>query len=769
MKRFLAAFVFAVFPFLSIAQKVGVVLSGGAAKGIAHIGVLKALEENEIPIDYIVGTSMGGIIGGCYAAGMSPEQIEHLVLSPEFLRWVNGSPEKGYNYFYHQPEDNPGFLKLNLALDSTFTFQLNSSLANDVSLNFALAEYTAQASAISNYNFDSLFVPLRIVAADIFTQSEVILSKGVLSDALRATLTVPVFYNPVRVDGRFLYDGGVYNNFPVDVAQENFQPDVIIGVNVSSKVFKEYPYDRDEKLISNSLLYLLLDKSDPAKIPENGVFIQPNLDGYSAFDFARAKSLIDSGYAQTLRQIEEIREKIPTRHACDSVAIRRNKFLDKSKPFQFQGLSFRGFHSKQREYIRRVFNRKKDYDKIQSLDEIKKAYFRLVSEDYFSNVYPRIQYDTSRNTFNLHLSKRPQQNFQVDLGGVVATRDISNIYLGLNYFHFNRRLTHYYLGIQTGSFYKNADVSLRLDFPKSFFVQPELSYNNWNYVENEDLLENFSFNDISTILDRVNRSYGLTIGFPFKESYKSTVSIHGFNNVDRFANGNLFKSGDILDKLQTRGYSAGVAMYANSMNRKQYPSSGSSFYLSGYYFNVHEEYQPGNTSVLYNTPVIHRHLDWFRLKGSVEHYLGRGRFHPGYLVEGVYSNQPYFVNYFSTIINMPAFYPLQDSRTLILENFRAPKYLAIGSRNVWNVIGKLDLRLEGFLFKPFERIVNSAQMPIENTENLSQAYFCAGGSLVYHTLIGPLSLSFNYYDDQENKYGILFHAGFLLFNSHSLE
>ncbi len=85
------------FLFLGSAQKVGLVLSGGASKGLAHIGVIKALEENEIPIDYIVGTSMGGIIGGCYASGMSPEQIEHMILSPEFLRWVTGTPEQGYS------------------------------------------------------------------------------------------------------------------------------------------------------------------------------------------------------------------------------------------------------------------------------------------------------------------------------------------------------------------------------------------------------------------------------------------------------------------------------------------------------------------------------------------------------------------------------------------------------------------------------------------------------------------------------------------------
>ena len=92
------------------AQKVAVVLSGGAAKGIAHIGVLKALEENEIPVDYVVGTSMGGIVAGCYAAGMSPEQIEELMLKENLLRWINGQLEDGYNYYYNKDDNHPSFV-----------------------------------------------------------------------------------------------------------------------------------------------------------------------------------------------------------------------------------------------------------------------------------------------------------------------------------------------------------------------------------------------------------------------------------------------------------------------------------------------------------------------------------------------------------------------------------------------------------------------------------------------------------------------------------
>lgn len=160
-------------------QKVGLVLSGGGAKGIAHIGVLKALEEHNIPINYIVGTSMGGIVGGCYAAGMSPKEIETMVLSDDFLRWVNGQPEPGQTPHYFAHDENPGFIKLNFNLDSTLTAKINSSLANDVSLNFALAEKMAQAEAISKRNFDSLFVPFRAMASEVFTQNQVVLGSGV--------------------------------------------------------------------------------------------------------------------------------------------------------------------------------------------------------------------------------------------------------------------------------------------------------------------------------------------------------------------------------------------------------------------------------------------------------------------------------------------------------------------------------------------------------------------------------------------------------------
>jgi NTE family protein len=746
------------------AQKVGLVLSGGAAKGLAHIGVLKALEENEIPIDYIVGTSMGGIIGGCYAAGMSPDQIEHIMLSEEFLRWINGLPERGYNYYYHEGEVNPHFVKLHLSLDSILNFQLNTSIASDVSLNFALAENVAQASAIAGNNFDSLFIPLRVVAADIFTQNQVVLSKGNLSDALRATQTVPFFYNPIRVDGKYLFDGGVYNNFPVDVAQKDFKPDVIIGSNVSSKIYNEYPYDLDEKLIANSLLFLLLDKSDPASVPENGIYIQPDLGGYTSFDFGQARSMIDSGYVQTMRQIDEIRKKVGKTRTCDEVAESRNKFNARNAPYVFDKLTFKGFNSKQQRYLRRIFHYNPEQRKFLYYNDVKRNYFRLVSEDYFKNVYPNIFYDTLTQRFQFQLTRRPQKNFQVDFGGVIASRDVSNIFLGLNFYSFNNQLIHFYTGFQTGNFYKAAVVKARFDFPFQAYAEPVLAYNNWDYLESDDLL---SDNVTPTVLRRINRRYGIHFGWPLGNLFKNTIGVEGLNNIDNYGNRAVFVSSDTLDNLRVSGFKAELAFSASTLNRKQYASSGQAYSIVAQYFNVRENHIPGNTS-FDNLNIIRSHR-WFRLRASAEKYFDAGWFRPGFYAEGVFSNQPFFTNYKGTIINAPAFFPLQDSRTLLLENFRAFNYLGAGIRNVFSLRNKLDFRVEGYLFKPIEYLQPNTNQEAVKVNDLKMLFFTGTAGLVMHSPIGPISLSFNYYDDEENQLGVLLHVGFLMFNKHSLE
>lgn len=746
------------------AQKVGLVLSGGAAKGMAHVGVLKALEENEIPIDYIAGTSMGGIVAGCYAAGMSPQQIEEIMLSKEFLGWVNGRLEQGYNYYYNRPDDNPSVLKINLSVDTTFNFNLNSTIANDLSLNFALAEVMAQPSAIARGNFDSLFIPLRVVASDIFTQTEVVIRSGSLSDALRATQTVPFFYKPIKVDDKYLFDGGVYNNFPVDVIQNDFNPEVIIGSNVSSKVYDEYPYGEDEKLISRSLLYMLLDKSDPSKIPATGVYIQPNLKGMSSFDFARVRAMIDSGYAQTIRQMDEIKRKIDpsSLRTCEQVAEARNKFNNKTPALQIERLTYQGFNSKQQRYMDKFFNngRRPLY-----FTDVKKGYYKLVSDDYFHNVYPSFLFDPSRKQYSFQLSKRPQNDFQIDFGGVISTRNISTMYLGVNYYYFHRALTHIMSNFYAGNFYKSAQVKARIDFAGfgRFHLEPEATFNNWDFLEGKDLvLDNIQ----PTVLNRIDRKVGVAVGVPIGTGFKASAYSYYVNNLDRYIDSEVFVSTDTLDELRIAGYRTGLMLSSNNLNRKQYASQGRKYQFSFDWFSVRETFTPGSTSAIETEESEHR--AWVRGKVSLEQYFKKGFYSSGYLLEGVISNQPFFSNYQGTIINASPFNPMQDSPTLLLENFRAFNYVAGGWRNVFSIRKNLDFRLEGYVFKPFERITQQNDQRPTLSQDFERFYFAGTAGLVLHSSVGPISLNVNYYNDRENQLGAFLHVGFLLFQKTSL-
>jgi len=162
---------------------------------------------------------------------------------------------------------------------------------------------------------------------------------------------------------------------------------------------------------------------------------------------------------------------------------------------------------------------------------------------------------------------------------------------------------------------------------------------------------------------------------------------------------------------------------------------------------------------------------WFQLRIRAEQYFNRSSvYRPGYVLEAVLSDQPSFVNYRGTIINTPAFLPLVDSPTLLLENFRSFNYLAAGMRNVFVIRSNLDFRLEAYGFKPLEiltRDTNNDGVVIET--DYTRVFLAASAQLVMHSPIGPISLATNYYDDDQNRWAVFLHVGYLLFGSHSLQ
>src|SRR5262249_478435 len=159
------------------AQRVGLVLSGGGARGLAHVGVIKALEDNHIPIDYIAGSSAGAIVGSLYAQGYTPQQMDSIVRSDEFYNWATATIHQHYTYYFRKKEDNASWINLKFSLDSVIQTTLPTSIVSSVLADYAMMENTAAIISKAHYNFDSLFVPFRCVAADIQNKQTIIFRK----------------------------------------------------------------------------------------------------------------------------------------------------------------------------------------------------------------------------------------------------------------------------------------------------------------------------------------------------------------------------------------------------------------------------------------------------------------------------------------------------------------------------------------------------------------------------------------------------------------
>lgn len=776
--RCLKYFLYLLF-FLSVnktyAQKVGLVLSGGGAKGIAHIGILKALEENNIPIDYITGTSMGGIVGAMYAAGYSPAQIEKIALSRDFQDWVGGRYTSDYSFFFQKKSINPSILTAKLSVDSNLRLSVRSNLVNDIPLNFALLELFSQASAISKDNFDNLFVPYRCMVSDVLSQTSITVSKGSLAEAVRATMTVPLIYRPIKLEEKYVFDGGLYNNFPADIMKSSFNPDIMIGSNVSSKNFNEYPKSTDDRLMNRLMIFMFLSKSDSTLIGKNGIYIQPDLAGYSVSNFNPVAALIKQGYDATIAEMPQIKERINRRVSEDTLLAKRNTFNNKKPNLVFSGVTVSGVNIQQKKYIERLFKRdQKTFD----LADIKQGYYKLVADETFETVYPKISYNPVSDSYNFEIVAKPQKSFTVDFGGNISTRPISNVFLGIQYNYLNKKSYTFGTNLYSGRFYESVQLSGRVDYPSRLplFLAADFTYNHFDYYNTSSI---FIENPRPTYIEQADRKIGVKLGMPLNRNTRISIGTSFINNSDKYSPIDQYAIGDQLDKTILNASRSTVAFEQYTFNRKQYPSKGRNFLLSLNFYAGRESFESGGIGATPSSIVAlpgnklvvdSKYREWFNVKISDENYfLQKRKYALGYIAEAVFSNQPLFSNYYSTLLAAPAFYPLQDSRSLFLQNFRASSYLAGGLKNVYALRRHLDIRAEGYLFLPYEKFEKVGFQGVDHASAFKNWQYAATVGLVYHTPVGPISFSYNIYDDPIKRNGVLLHLGYLIYNKRSIE
>jgi NTE family protein len=753
------------------AQKVGLVMSGGAAKGIAHIGVLKALEENEIPIDYVVGTSMGAVVGSLYSAGFSPEEIAEITLNPSFEDWVTGKSTERYQYNYTKSQDDASILSLDLLLNEKLQATFNTPIANDLIINFILSEYLGQAAQAANYNFNNLFVPFKAIAAEIFSEKVVSLDSGSLMQATRSSMAVPFFYRPIKFQNKYLFDGGIYDNFPVDIMKRDFKPDVTIGVNVATKKSESYPYEGDEEILTDALLFLFLNKTDPNDLDSTDIYIEPNMIPFTAFDFDEVERLIEAGYQATLSKMESIKSKILRRIPKEEIEHSRTEYRQNFEPYQFGALKLYGFEKKQGLLIHSLLTFK---DGKLNLQEVRQAYFRLVSEPYFKNVYLNFAYDAKKEFYVLELYMKPtaKNALSVDVGGNLSTRSVSTLHFGVAFNNFNRYLNTYKFKVSTGRFYESVLFSSRFNLNQRLrlFLEPSFTLNQWNYLNTDDF---FDTDYSATILSRVDRKLGVKVGIGSGQKSLFTAEAAYIKNSDKFSNISNVAIDEELDDLEFDSFKAKLSYERNTLNNKQFATEGVRFYSTASIVAGQTQYTPGSTSLVYVPNQVQRYIDnrnWISLEVGFEEYKKVSTNYTfGWKIESVLSTQPNLRNYQSSLIFAKQFNPMFDSDTYFLGEYRAYSYVGTGMVHSLRVAKSLFLRSEVYAFTSYNRPNDGLNQTVTDDLGFSEVRLLGMVGIIYNSILGPLTARVNYLENPEARVGLSLSFGYMIFSQRSLD
>ena len=272
---------------------IGLVLSGGGALGATHVGVIKVRAELKVPVDIVVGTSMGSIVGGLYAMGLMADELDSLVRTIDWAGAFEDRPPRGDRAFRRKQDDYGFLIDLKVGI-KVGGIQFPPGIIQGQRLTLLLRALSMRARGISD--FDALPIRYRAVAAELETGREVVRGKGNIATAMRASMSVPGVFPPVDVDGKLLVDGGVANNLPVDVARA-LGADIVIVVDIPT-ILKTRDQLKSTVDIAGQMLSVLIQQNSLAQLRSIGprdVLIQPDLGDMTSADFGRIANAIDPG------------------------------------------------------------------------------------------------------------------------------------------------------------------------------------------------------------------------------------------------------------------------------------------------------------------------------------------------------------------------------------------------------------------------------------------------------------------------------------------
>ena len=750
-------------PFVQ-AQKVGLVLSGGGAKGMTHIGIIRALEENNIPIDYITGTSMGAIIGSLYAMGYSPDDMEALLRSEDFKRWYSGQVEPEYGYYFKQNRPTPEFFNIRFSFKDSLHIKpqiLPTSMVNPIQMNLVFVELFARATAACSGDFNRLFVPFRCIASDVYNKKPLIMRRGDLGDAVRASMSFPFVFKPIEIDSVLAYDGGIYNNFPTDIMREDFKPEVIIGSVVAANPGK--PKEND---LMSQLENMIMQKTDYTLPDSLGIIMTFKYDDVSLLDFDRLQELHDIGYNRTISLMDSIKGRIHRRVSAENVRLRRLVYRSNLPQFRFRDIYIEGANPQQQAYIKKEFH-DEDHE-VFTYEDLKRGYFRLLSDNMISEIIPHAVYDSENDLYSLHLKVKMEDNFSVRMGGSVSTTSSNQIYLGLGYQDLNYYSKEITLDGQIGKVYNNAQLMAKIDLPTRIPTSYRLiaSLSTFDYYKKDKL---FSKNDKPSFNSKDERFVKLMVALPFLANKRAEISIgYGKLQDNYFQSSVINFDKDRSDRSTYNLLGGAIGFYGSTLNARQYATKGYFEKLVAQVFSGKEKFVPGNPTE--TSVTTKERQSWLQISYmKYAYHTMSPKFTLGWMAEMLYSSKNFSENYTATMLQAADFSPTPHSKLMYNEAFRANQFLAAGIKPIFVFNDMFQFRSEFYGFVPIFPNKKNALNKAYYGKAFSRFEYIGEISVICQLPFGAISAYVNHYSSPKKEWNVGLTLGWQLFNYRFIE
>lgn len=678
-------------------QTVGLVLSGGGAKGIAHIGVIQALEENDIPIDYIIGTSMGAIVGGLYAAGYTPDEMLALILSREFSYWSTGKIDPSLEYYFTAEEPTPAMFSMPIVLkaDSAAvdSAAVPASLISPLPMSFAFMTLFAPYTAQSGGDFNNLFVPFRCCASDVAAHRRAVLSEGDYGDAIRSSMSFPIVFQPTNFRGMLLYDGGIYDNFPVDVMKADFAPDIIIGSDVSTvdKGPQTSLIDQIENLVIQGGSYYLA--------PDDGIKIRFDLNRFSLLDFQQARQIYKIGYDKTISMIDSIKGRVKARVPKLYRDQRRTVFKSKTPYLRFDSVRVTGTSDAHIRYIENMFRKHAGSDTL-GVNQATQAYYQAISTGKLNDLQPHALYNDTTGLFTLDMKASVKSDLKAGIGGYVTSSSSSYVYLTGGYSTLSFNSISARLGVWLGQSYLAGMLSARMMLPtrltSSLDFQAVASRTNYYHSDRV-----FFAYDNPSFVHSYEYFARLKWGFPSGRHGRIDAGVGGAHLYNSFF-APVIKGESIPFRDHCHfNLAQALAKYEyNTLNDINYPTQGAYYRITG--MGVTGSYRQKSAVEERDRS---RDLGWLQFESITRNYVRPTRhFAIGLESDIMLSTRKLLPGYNESVVMAPAFNPTPSSYNEFDPSFRANQFVGLAVVPVWLVNDNLSARVHSSCFLPLRRI-----------------------------------------------------------------